>query len=188
MTSCEDSEQMLQYYHQLLELRQKMKTLREKAGPQRVDEYNFATDTGMVPLSELFGDKDVLFVVHNMGPECSYCTLWADGFNGILDHLENRAAFVMSTPDTPDNQKKFAASRGWKFTMVSHQDTSFAEDMGYKKDGGFHPGVSVFRKTAEGVERVSHTPFGPGDDYCGLWHLFDLIPQGAEGWQPKLSY
>jgi hypothetical protein len=35
---------------------------------------------------------------------------------------------------------------------------------------------------------TSDTSFSPGDDFCNVWHLFDLIPEGASGWQPKLGY
>jgi predicted dithiol-disulfide oxidoreductase (DUF899 family) len=124
-----------------------------------------------------------------MGKGCPACTLWADGFNGVVDHLENRAAFVVSSPDDPETQKVFKASRDWRFRMVSHQGSSFAEDMGYKSDSGhWRPGVSVFRKTARGIVRLSDTGFRPGDDFCTPWHLFDLLPEGAAGWHPKYDY
>ena len=42
--------------------------------------------------------KRDLIVIHNMGASCPYCTLWADGFNGIYDHLADRAAFVALQP------------------------------------------------------------------------------------------
>jgi hypothetical protein len=35
---------------------------------------------------------------------------------------------------------------------------------------------------------VSDASFGPGDDFCTLWHLFDLIPEGSGDWQPKYKY
>lgn len=72
--------------------------------------------------------------------------------------------------------------------MVSHGETSFAKDMGYKNDQGFHPGICVFKKTADGIVRVSDTAFGPGDDFCSVWHLFDLLPEGTNGWQPQYQY
>jgi len=153
-----------------------------------VQDYEFSTLAGPVKLSELFGDKNTLFMIHNMGIGCPYCTLWADGFNGILDHLQNRAAFVMSTPDGPDKQRSFAESRGWNFSMVSHQGTKFAEDMGYKGEDHWLPGISVFRKQNGQIVRVSNTGFGPGDDFCNIWHIFDLIPEGPDGWQPKYKY
>lgn len=139
-------------------------------------------------LASLFGSKDILFVVHNMGKSCVHCTQWADGFNGSLEHLEDRAAFVISSPDLPDVQKTFADSRNWKFTMVSHNGTSFAKDMGYHPQEGYWPGVSVFRKGGDRILRVSDTNFGPGDDFNAVWNLFDLIPEGPDGWEPKYSY
>jgi hypothetical protein len=36
--------------------------------------------------------------------------------------------------------------------------------------------------------RVSDTGFSPGDDFCALWHLFDLLPGGAGDWQAKYRY
>jgi predicted dithiol-disulfide oxidoreductase (DUF899 family) len=105
-----------------------------------------------------------------------------------LPHLENRAAFVVSSPDDPQTQSAFAASRGWRFRMVSHQGTSFAGDMGYRDDQGSLPGVSVFRRIGDRIYRVSDAPFDQGDDFCAVWHLFDLLPEGAAGWRPQFSY
>jgi hypothetical protein len=72
--------------------------------------------------------------------------------------------------------------------MVSYCDTSFARDMGYRSDNGWLPGVSVFRKCDQKICRVSDTGFQPGDDFCTLWHFFDLLPPGANGWQPQYKY
>jgi hypothetical protein len=44
------------------------------------------------------------------------------------------------------------------------------------------------RRQNEGIVRVSDAPFSPGDDFCSVWHFFDLIPEGAAGWQPKYKY
>ncbi|HLZ07842.1 MAG TPA: DUF899 family protein, partial [Chloroflexota bacterium] len=109
-------------------------------------------------------------------------------FNGIVPHLENRAAFVVSSPDVPEAQQKFKTGRGWKFRMVSHNGTTFAEDMGYFNSDGMQPGVSVFKKSGNKILRVSDAEFGPGDDFSIPWHLFDLIPEGANGWEPKYRY
>ena len=121
-----------------------------------------------------------------MGAGCVFCTLWADGFNGVYEHLANRAAFAVSTPDrSPEAQHRFAAGRGWRFPMVSHQGTNFAADMGYRSEsGGFMPGVSVFRRDGDRITRVGDTALGPGDDFCSVWHFLDLLPEGANGWRP----
>jgi predicted dithiol-disulfide oxidoreductase (DUF899 family) len=182
------AEKISEYRRQIADLREKMRTAQASIEPEDVKDYELRlAGGGAIKLSELFGDKDTLLVVHNMGASCPYCTLWADGFSGVFDHLRNRAAFVLCSPDTPEQQEKFAAGRGWRFPMVSCQGTAFPQDMGYWRDGPT-PGVSVFKRVAGKIVRVSDTSFSPGDDFCGVWHLLDLIPEGADGWQPKFNY
>src|SRR5262249_12972860 len=113
------AEKLADYRRQIRELRQKMRGVQAAVEPELVKDYTFRrADGGSVRLSELFGDKADLFVIHNMGQSCPYCTLWADGFNGAYAHLSNRASFVVSSPDTPERQRKFAKSRQWTFPMV----------------------------------------------------------------------
>ena len=169
-------------------LRENLRALQSSVEPQAVADYEFAGWDGPVRLSALFGDKRDLFVIHNMGTGCVYCTMWADGFNGVYPHMANRAAFVVSSPDSPEQQQAFAGDRGWRFPMVSHAGTSFAHDMGYLRDGKFWPGVSAFRKRNGAIERVSDAELGPGDDFCTVWHFLDLLPEGADGWSPKFRY
>ena len=184
----ETAQRLARYRGEIAELRKKMRELQQAVEPDEVGEYAFATPEGRVTLAELFGDKDSLFVIHNMGAGCPYCTLWADGFNGVLPHLENRAAFVVSSPDDPETQRKFKEVRDWRFRMVSHRDSTFAADMGYRGDKGWLPGVSVFRRAGDGIVRLADTGFSPGDDFCAVWHFLDLIPEGAAGWRPKFDY
>jgi hypothetical protein len=73
--------------------------------------------------------------------------------------------------------------------MLSDSGSGFTEAMGYRAKGGertMHlPGVSTFRRQAGGrIARVAHAPFGPGDPYCAVWHLFALLEGGAGDWQP----
>lgn len=177
------------YRRQIAGIREKMQALQATTAPEPVEDYAFATPRGQVRLSGLFGRKSDLIAIHNMGSSCPYCTLWADGFNGIYDHLANRAAFVVTSPDSPSVQTRFAKGRGWRFPMVSHAGTTFAADMGYRsKDGGWKPGVSVFKRENGRILRVSDATFSPGDDYCALWHLLDLLPGGGGDWSPKFRY
>ena len=94
------------------------------------------SDGRKVALSDLFGKKEDLILIHNMGRSCPYCTMWADGFNGVLEHLEDRAAFVVVSPDAPPVQKQFAKSRDWRFKMVSSKETAFSKDMGFENKQG----------------------------------------------------
>ena len=181
---------LAELHERIQAIRAEIREVQASRPPEAVSNYTFASNDGDVTLDELFGGHDTLFVIHNMGRGCTYCTLWADGFNGVIDHLENRASFVVSSPDDPETQASFADSRGWRFKMVSNKNTSFAEDMGFAglEDGAVAPGVSVFKKDGDQILRVSDAPFGPGDDFCSVWHFFDLIPQGADGWQPRYEY
>lgn len=189
MNYLEGTKHLAELRQRIADTRHEMRALQAAIDPQEVGDYSFSTAQGEVRLSQLFGGKQDLFVIHNMGSTCPYCTLWADGYNGVYDHLADRAAFVVSSPDAPEVQQRFANSRGWKFPMVSHRGTNFAEDMGYRSaTGGWLPGVSVFQRQAERIVRVADSGFSPGDDFCALWHFLELLPQGSGDWQPRFSY
>ena len=176
---------------QLQEIKRRLADLRQQRPPEEIGDYTLR-DAGEreVMLSSLFGDHGELILVHNMGRACSYCTMWADGFTGLLPHLMSRAAFVVTSPDEPVAQEEFRRARGWNFPLYSTRGTSFAADMGF--DGGeegLMPGVSVFSKDEAGrIFRVGRAEFGPGDNFCAVWHFFELLPRGADGWEPRLSY
>ncbi|MFD2445936.1 DUF899 family protein [Bacillus sp. CGMCC 1.16607] len=184
------SNEINQLEQEILEKKKKLAQLRKSVPEQKVENYQFvATDHQEVNLLDLFGEKDELIVIHNMGKGCSYCTMWADGFNGVYHHLIQKAAFVLTSPDIPEVQENLAAERGWKFPMVSTKGTSFKADFGFEKDGYNYPGVSTFRRDKEGnIYHHAKAPLGPGDDYNIVWHLFDLLPSGSEDFQPKKKY
>ena len=173
---------LLDYRRQIAAIREGMRETLAAAEPEEVDDYVFTGPKGAVRLSSLFDEHDDLILIHNMGVSCPLCTLWADGYNGIHQHVVRRAAFAVTSPDGPEVQQKIASSRGWVFPIVSHVGTAFAADMGYRsEDGSWLPGVSVFRRLSQGrIVRVSDTSFSPGDDFCTLWHFFDLLPGGRE--------
>ncbi len=189
MKYADATRRLAEHRDRIAALREEMRKIQDAIEPQEVADYSLETPQGEVRLSVLFGDKDDLFVIHNMGASCRYCTMWADGLNGVYDHLASRAAFVVCSPDAPAAQKRFADSRGWRFPMVSHQNTSFAADMGYRaEDGSCQPGISVFRRDNGRIMRVSDTDMGPGDAFCSVWHFFDMLPGGAGDWAPQFKY
>jgi predicted dithiol-disulfide oxidoreductase (DUF899 family) len=159
MQYLEAAEKLAHYRRQIAELRNKMHDIQRAVEPEEIDDYEFSTTAGRVRLSELFGDKEYLFVIHNTGTGCCNCTLWADGFNGILARIENHAAFVVASPDEPSAQQKC-----WLL------------------------GVSVFHKQNRQICRVSDAGFQPEDDVCAVWHFLDLLPEGAAGWRPQYQY
>jgi len=175
---------------ELMEQYHRLATLRRELPPEAVKDYELTDWSGRsVKLGELFNDKDELILIHNMGKSCAYCTLWADGFIGITKHLEDRAAFVLTSPDDPETQRQFARDRGWTFRMLSTKGTTFKRDMGFEPEPGqVWPGVSVFRKDNSGqIFHVSKAFFGPGDAFCSVWHFLELLPSDVE-WEPKFKY
>lgn len=185
------SEDIRQIESEINALRARLVEARKQAAAMPVQDYALRDLHGdEVRLSALFGGKPDLIVVHNMGRKCPYCTLWADGFAGFARHIENRAGFVLCSADEPAVAREFAASRGWPFRVVSGHGSPFAHDMGFEpRPGEPWPGVSTFRRGSDGsISRVGMASFGPGDEFCSIWHMLDLLRDGAAGWEPKYSY
>jgi predicted dithiol-disulfide oxidoreductase (DUF899 family) len=174
----------------ITDLKRARTELLQALAPEPIADYTFQTLDGPVQLSDLFEGRADLILIHNMGRACRWCTLWADGMVGFHPHFLSRAAFILSSPDEPGVQVEFAASRGWPYRIVSVKGTTFAKDMGYMdQDGDPGPGVSVFHRSAEGkITRTGHDRFGPGDDYCALYPLFDMLKGGVADWEPQYRY
>lgn len=178
---------------QIAALKLKAAEAKRKLPTLPVKDYTLAyAGSGVkVKLSELFQDKSDLIVIHNMGRKCAYCTLWADGFAGVYKHLSSRCAFVLATPDEPVVAAAFAAARHWTFPIVSLSGSSFGRDLGFQREnGGVIPGASAYHKGIDGhIQRTNQAAeFGPGDNFCAVWHLLDLLKDGAAGWEPKYHY
>ncbi|MBL4587470.1 MAG: DUF899 family protein [Flavobacteriales bacterium] len=175
---------------EIAEKKKELRKLRAEIPPTEVSDYTFEDNLGEeVKLSELFGDKNELILISNMGKSCAYCTLWADNFNGIVKPLNDRAAFAVVSPDSPQVQKEFAASRDWKFLMASHLNNNWAIDFGFQGEDHILPGVASFTKDESGkIFFHSKAFFGPGDNYCSMWDFIDLLPKGVDGWMPKYDY
>lgn len=191
MTASSQTSDVQRIEAEIVRLRRELVELRRKREPEPTRDWTLAEADGTsVKFSALFGSGDELLVVHNMGRRCVYCTLWADGFNGLAHHLSDRVSFVVVSPDEPAVMREFAASRNWTFRTISSAGSSFAADLGFEDPpGSFHPGASGFHKRPDGtVVRTGIATFGPGDLYCPAWHLFDLLPKGAGSWSPKYAY
>ena len=179
---------------EIQKLTTELKGLLKSEAEVDVGEYTFSSAGGDVRLLDLFGEKDDLIVIHNMGKRCVYCTTYADGINGVLHHLENRCAVALLSPDPVSLQKDFAFSRGWKFRMISSHDhgEGFNTDMGfYKSEGemaGVWPGFSCFHRDGETITRTGFSYFDPGDEYCVLFPMITLLKDGQGDWHPEYQY
>jgi predicted dithiol-disulfide oxidoreductase (DUF899 family) len=173
---------------QLGELSQKLAKLRKEAPPVEVPDYTFETLTGPVKLSALFAGSDTLFAIHNMGQGCRYCTLWADGLNGFLPHLEDRFAVVLLSKDSPELQQRFAHSRGWRYRMASHGGGLYMTEQSVIPGEGNMPGIVSYQRSGDKIVRKNRAVFGPGDEFCAIWPILTLAGLGEEEWTPQYSY
>jgi predicted dithiol-disulfide oxidoreductase (DUF899 family)/predicted enzyme related to lactoylglutathione lyase len=190
MTTYEGTRQIQALELEIMEKKKQLAQLRKEQTPQKVENYHFlTTDQKTVTLEELFKDKDELIIIHNMGRNCRYCSMWGDGFNGVYHHLLSRCEFVLSSPDDPAVQEDFAASKGWSFPLVSSKENTFSQDLGFKNEKTSMPGVSTFKKSGEGtIYHCSSAYFGPGDEYCVIYSLLDLLQAPSEDFVPQLKH
>ena len=129
-----------------------------------------------------------MLVIHNMGQSCRYCRLWADGFNGLLPHLEANLAVVLASPDAPEAQRRFATSRDWRFRMVSHAGSPYIREQDAGDSGEGWPGAVMYQRDGTRILRRAATVFGPGDVYCALWPLLGMAGLGADDFTPQFRY
>jgi predicted dithiol-disulfide oxidoreductase (DUF899 family) len=101
----------------------------------RIDkEYLFETDEGSASLANLFRGRSQLLVYHFMfGPEytagCPSCSSIADGFNGIVVHLENHDVAFSAVSRAPlAKLQAFRQRMGWTFPWASSFGSDFNRD------------------------------------------------------------
>ncbi len=173
---------------QIGELMVKLNKLQRDNRGDEVRNYEFATLTGDTNLLDFFGVKDKLLVIHNMGQGCRYCTLWADGFNAFLPHLEDAMSVILVSKDDVQTQRRFANDRGWKFRLASHGGGDYIREQTVMEDADNMPGAVVYEREGDKIYRKNDCVFGPGDIYCSMWSLLGLAGLGAGDWTPQYAY
>ncbi len=165
-----------------------LRTLRKASAGQPVPNYPLATTDGETTLRDLFGPHEKLLVIHNMGQGCRYCTLWADGFNGLLPHLEDALAVALVSKDPPPVQRAFANSRGWRFRMASHGGGAYIQEQGVFGEAENYPGAVVYERDGDAILRKNACVFGPGDLYCAVWPFLGMAGIDGADWTPQFDY
>ncbi len=101
----------------------------------RIDQaYRFETDEGEASLRDLFKGRSQLLVYHFMfGPDytagCPSCSAIADGFNGIVPHLENHDLAFYAVSRAPLAKLTAYKQRlGWSFPWAASNDGEFNRD------------------------------------------------------------
>ena len=160
-----------------------------RASPGReVPDYPVWTLSGEARLSDLFAGANRLLVIHNMGQGCRYCTLWADGINGFLPHLESAMAVALLSRDDPETQRRFANSRGWRFRLASHRGGDYIQEQSASPGHHNMPGAVLYEKEGGRILRKNAVVFGPGDMFCPAWNFLAMAGLAVDDWMPQFSY
>jgi len=104
-------------------------------------EYIFDTASGEKTLRDLFAGRSQLLAYHFMfGPEwtegCPVCSYWADNFNDVIIHLNQRDVTMICASRAPvDRLEAYKARMGWSFEWVSTGRNDFNYDYGVSIQG-----------------------------------------------------
>ncbi len=173
--------------------------------------YLFDTPKGRKSLAQLFEGRSQLIVYHFMfGPDwdagCRSCSFWADSFNGITAHLNQRDVTFVAVSRAPLRKlQAFATRLGWTFDWVSSLGNDFNFDFGvsftpeviaskripynyalHQSLGAEMPGISVFFRDRDEVLHT-YSCYARGLDMLNTaYHYLDLTPRGRG--EEGLSY
>jgi predicted dithiol-disulfide oxidoreductase (DUF899 family) len=188
-------------------LRDELSRKRRELPWVKVDKnYVFEGPSGKESLAELFGKRSQLLVYHFMfnpaaSAGCPHCSFWADNFNGIGVHLEQRdVSFVAISRAPLAKIEAFKKRMGWGFKWLSSAANDFNFDYGvsftpeqlkigtavynYTKvesDSPDREGISAFFKDAKGVVHHTYSCYSRGIDMVnGAYQFLDLAPKGRD--------
>jgi predicted dithiol-disulfide oxidoreductase (DUF899 family) len=198
----------------LLKKEKEFTLLRDKLGQQQRDmpwvlvdkEYLFDGPNGKQTLSDLFDGRSQLIVYHfmydpNWDAGCPSCSFWADNFNGIVVHLNQRDVTMIAVSKAPYTKiGEYKKRMGWNFKWVSSYDNDFNFDYhvsftpqelsekkafyNYSLQDTHSPereGVSVFYKDTAGHVFHTYSAYARGIDVLNVaYHYLDLVPKGRD--------
>ncbi len=161
-----------------------------------VPDYEFIEDGKRVRLSQLFADdRPYLILYHlmyraNDDSFCPMCSLWIDGFNGVVPHVTQRANCVIASRAPLDKLRAWGAHRGWdRLRLLSDDGPAFARAIDAEDAEGNPDSTIVVLAKEGGSIRHVYTAHPMLEDrergidlLCPVWHLFDLMPSGRGDW------
>jgi predicted dithiol-disulfide oxidoreductase (DUF899 family) len=104
--------------------------------------YTLETEYGARTLAELFDRRSQLAIYHFMfGSDwdagCPTCSSTADGFNGLLTHLEACDVTMICVSDAPlEKLLAYRERMGWNFNWASSHESDFNLDYGVSAGEG----------------------------------------------------
>jgi predicted dithiol-disulfide oxidoreductase (DUF899 family) len=168
-------------------------------------QYVFDGPNGKETLSQLFADKTQLIYHFMFSPSweagCPHCSHWADSFNGVIVHLEQRDVSMVAISRAPYSRLAAYQKRmGWSFKWMSSFDSdfnfdyqaSFAPDDVARKQTFYNfalqeqgspdrEGISVFFKDPEGGIFHTYSTYARGIDMMSVdYQYLDLVPKGRD--------
>jgi len=169
-------------------------------------EYVFEGPGGRETLSDLFAGRSQLVIYHFMfGPRdrqgCAHCSFWADSFDPVIVHLNQRDVTMIAVSRAPLKKlKPFKARMGWSFKWVSSHGSDFNHDFNvsftdaevrsgrqfynYRMGPAFcadREGVSTFIRNARGEIFHTYSCFARGIDMMNTaYQYLDLVPKGRD--------
>src|SRR6201996_4831148 len=193
-----------------IELRRHLERVAEQRralppGGEIAQDFAFASETGPVRLSNLFGDKDTLMIYSMMfGPQrkspCPSCTSFLTSFNGTAINLRERVAIAITARSPIERLKDYKKQRGFaNLPFLSDTSGDYTRTYVNAEDADV-PGFSVFTRHNGTIRHfysgeMSGEMADPGQDPRGapdldpLWTVLDLTPGGrGESWYPQLEY
>lgn len=169
-------------------------------------QYTFEGPKGKETLSDLFENRSQLLVYHFMfNPKweegCPSCSFWADSFNPIIIHLNQRDVTMVAISRAPFSKiAPFQKRMGWSFKWLS----SLESDFNYDYHASFRPeqlksgevvynyekvsmksedreGLSVFYKDESGGVYHTYSAYARGIDLVNnAYNYLDLVPKGRD--------
>jgi predicted dithiol-disulfide oxidoreductase (DUF899 family) len=188
-------------------MRDQLNKLRQELPWKEVTkQYLFEGPNGVQTLAELFDGRSQLIVYHFMfdpswDQGCSHCSFWADNFNQIIVHLNQRDVTMIAVSRAPYSKLvSYETRMGWDFKWVSSYNTDFNFDYNVSftqenldKHKAFYnydlqdthslerEGVSIFYKDTTGRIFHSYSAYARGIDMLNVaYHYLDLVPKGRD--------
>ena len=168
--------------------------------------YLFEGADGKHTLADLFEGRSQLIVYHFMfGPDwdagCAHCSFWADNFNEIVVHLNQRDVTMLAVSRAPlEKIEAYKKRMGWTFKWLSSGSTDFNFDF----QASFRPediqagkvfynfamqpphssereGASVFYKDSSGKIFHTYSTYARGIDLMNTaYNYLDIVPKGRD--------
>jgi predicted dithiol-disulfide oxidoreductase (DUF899 family) len=155
-------------------------------------------------LSELFTPPLQTLVIYSymFGPKreepCPMCTGMLDGLNGVLTHIQQRAAFAVVAQSSPKRLYDWARARHWQLRLLSAGNNKYNQlYVPWADADGNMPATHVFVKRDGKVYHsysIEMAEADPGQDSRGgdllnpVFNFFDLTPEGRGMFYTSLHY